>query len=178
MGAIARMSAGVLAGVGGPAWVAARRWGWMRRARGLTSEEVGAFEGYFSVALLRRVRVAEVERIELWAPFGGIGRRLARRGGVVGSPAGLALDDLVVVATGAGAKVDRASLLFHEMVHVVQWAVLGRAQFLREYVGSWAAAGWSYWGIPLEAMAYEMQGRFDAGERFDAEREVRRRLAG
>ena len=52
-----------------------------------------------------------------------------------------------------------------------------RRRFLREYLSSWAAAGWSYHDIPLEEMAYELQARFDAGERFDAEAEVRRRLA-
>lgn len=166
-------------GVGtvGPAWVAVRRRGWGRAARVLTPAEAGPLVGYFSGDLLRRVRVADVARIDLWAPLGRIGERLAARGGMVGCPAGLALDDLIVVAAGVpGGEMRRESLLFHEMVHVVQWGVLGRGRFLREYVGSWAAAGWAYSGIPLEVMAYELQGRFDAGERFDAEGEVRRAL--
>lgn len=161
----------------GPLWVAWRRRGWGRAARALTPSEAGPLVGYFSGELLRRVRVAEVRRIDLWAPLGRVGERLAARGGMVGWPAGLALDDLIVVAAGMPEReLRRESLLFHEMVHVVQWRVLGRRRFLREYVGSWAAAGRAYGEIPLEVMAYELQERFDAGERFDAEGEVRERL--
>lgn len=161
----------------GPLWVRWRSRGWGRAARPLSAAEAEPLVGYFSGDLLRRVRVAEVARIDLWAPLGRLGERLAARGGMVAWPAGLALDDLIVVAAGApGRETPRASLLFHEMVHVVQWRVLGRRGFLRAYVGSWAAAGWAYSGIPLEVMAYELQGRFDGGERFDAEGEVRRRL--
>ena len=54
------------------------------------------------------------------------------------------------------------SLHFHELVHVVQWDVLGPRNFLLLY-----ATGLSehvYRECPLEAMAYEHQRRFDAGE--------------
>lgn len=172
-----RFAVATILGTVAPVWVAARRWAWRRSARMLSEAERSSLAGHYSESLLRRVRITEVDRIDLWAPLSRLGEHLAKRaGGVVVSPAGLALDDLIVVATVPAAKISRASLLFHEMVHVVQWAALGRRRFLREYLSSWAAAGWSYHDIPLEEMAYELQARFDAGERFDAEAEVRRRL--
>lgn len=166
------------AGIAGRWWVRARRWGWRGAARPLREGEAAALAGYFSEELLRCVRVAEVERIDLWAPLGRVGERVAGRMGMIGAPAGLTLDDLIVVAAGAGRGAGRAPLLFHEMVHVAQWRALGRGAFLREYVRGWAEAGWDYWGIPLERMAYAMQERFERGERFDAEGEVRSALAG
>ncbi len=56
-----------------------------------------------------------------------------------------------------------AGLLFHELVHVVQYDVLGVDEFTRLYVGGWAAGGFSYRDIPLERMAYRLQAEFEAG---------------
>src|ERR1035438_6923159 len=54
------------------------------------------------------------------------------------------------------------SLHFHELVHVVQWQVLGPKDFLLLYAAGLAKSG--YHECPLEAMAYEHQRRFDAGD--------------
>ena len=54
-------------------------------------------------------------------------------------------------------------LLFHELVHVVQYEVLGVEEFTRRYVDGWAAGGFSYRDIPLERMAYRLQAEFEAG---------------
>ena len=52
------------------------------------------------------------------------------------------------------------SLHFHELVHVVQWQVLGPKDFLLLYAAGLAERG--YLECPLEAMAYEHQRRFGA----------------
>jgi len=63
-------------------------------------------------------------------------------------------------------------LLFHEMVHVVQYRRLGVKAFARLYVKGFFAAG-GYHGIPLERCALEMEERFlTAMEPFDVEAEV------
>jgi hypothetical protein len=54
------------------------------------------------------------------------------------------------------------SLHFHELVHVVQWEVLGPKDFLLLYAQGLAESG--YRESPLEAMAYDHQRRFDTGE--------------
>ncbi len=50
-------------------------------------------------------------------------------------------------------------LLFHELVHVVQYAKLGLAEFAAKYVNGFLTGG-SYEAIPLERNAYELDERF------------------
>lgn len=53
------------------------------------------------------------------------------------------------------------SIHFHELVHAVQWRVLGPEDFLLLYVAGLAEQGCE--NSSLEAMAYEHQARFEAG---------------
>jgi hypothetical protein len=52
-------------------------------------------------------------------------------------------------------------LLFHELVHVVQYKQLGVAEFAAKYVRGFLHGG-SYEAIPLEMNAYELDARFAA----------------
>jgi hypothetical protein len=54
------------------------------------------------------------------------------------------------------------SLHFHELVHVVQWQVLGPKDFLLLYAPG--LAGHGYRRCPLEAMAFDHQRDFDADD--------------
>lgn len=63
-------------------------------------------------------------------------------------------------------------LIFHEMVHMVQYRLLGIDEFARLYVRGYLHAG--YEGTPLEICAYQLDGRFIMGSvGFDVEAEVR-----
>jgi hypothetical protein len=53
-------------------------------------------------------------------------------------------------------------LLFHEMVHAVQYAQMGSKQFAELYVQGFIQGG-SYEEIPLEKNAHELEARFSAG---------------
>jgi len=50
-------------------------------------------------------------------------------------------------------------LLFHELVHVVQYERLGVAEFAAKYVTGFLGGG-NYEAIPLEMNAYQLDGRF------------------
>src|SRR3954453_17469574 len=52
-------------------------------------------------------------------------------------------------------------LLFHELVHVVQYAQLGVREFGARYVSGFVS-GSGYDGIPLEKNAFELEARFSA----------------
>ena len=66
------------------------------------------------------------------------------------------------------------SLHFHELVHVIQWPILGPEAFLAAYADGLERFG--YRGNPLEVMACDLQARFDAHERpFDVAAEIRSR---
>ena len=54
------------------------------------------------------------------------------------------------------------SLHFHELIHVIQWRVAGVKNFILAYALGLMEFG--YRDSPLEAMAYDLQARFDAGE--------------
>jgi hypothetical protein len=67
--------------------------------------------------------------------------------------------------------------LFHELVHVVQYRILGLKRFARFYVKGFLKGG-GYKGIPLEQQAYELGARFerDSEKVFSVEEDVIRRL--
>ncbi|HZW08519.1 MAG TPA: hypothetical protein VFF69_01320 [Phycisphaerales bacterium] len=159
----------------GPAWIRRMRRRHRLGRRPLTEAELERLGRYFSPELLARVRVVEVRRIELWGS-GRVRSIAARRGGRVATrPAGLTLDDLVLVIDNAA---DRGSLLFHELVHVAQFARLGRRGFAARYLTEWWNAGRDVGRIDMERDAYELQARFEHGEAFSVEAEVARRLGG
>jgi hypothetical protein len=64
------------------------------------------------------------------------------------------------------------TLLFHELVHVVQYAQMGSKEFASRYVRGFLKSG-SYDGIPLEKNAYELEQRFiSKGRSFSVADEV------
>jgi hypothetical protein len=79
------------------------------------------------------------------------------------------------VVLHAGALTPR--LLFHELVHAVQYRHLGLDGFAERYVNGFLTGG-SYEGIPLEKQAYELEARFAAKPRegFSVEQEVSERI--
>jgi hypothetical protein len=66
------------------------------------------------------------------------------------------------------------ALLFHELVHVAQYAQMGSKEFAARYVNGFIQGG-SYEEIPLEKNAYELEGRFsrNGGHPFSVTDEVR-----
>lgn len=67
------------------------------------------------------------------------------------------------------------SLHFHELVHVIQWRLLGPEKFLATYADGLERFG--YRRSPLEVTAFELQARFDALEKpFQVAAEVEHRL--
>lgn len=66
-------------------------------------------------------------------------------------------------------------LLFHELVHVEQYRQLGVPRFAELYVRGFLKGG-GYEGIPLEANAYLLGGRYESNpsQRFSVADEVRR----
>jgi hypothetical protein len=69
-------------------------------------------------------------------------------------------------------------LLFHELVHVVQYAKLGLNNFAAKYVKGFLSGG-SYGAIPLEMNAYELDAKFAAApaSAFSANAEVEKWIA-
>ena len=110
-------------------------------------------EGFFSPDLLEQTRVirATIPNPKFYP--------LAKIMGIDGvlemsSIGAITLQDLVAYPDG----LDR-STLFHELVHVAQYRVLGLRRFAALYVRGFLDGG-GYEGIPLERQAFELEDRF------------------
>jgi hypothetical protein len=100
---------------------------------------------------------------------------LQRMGFEPGSPPVAQMAAITFVDTVVSHEPFTDRLLFHELVHVVQYAKLGLPEFAAEYVKGFLRGG-SYEAIPLEMNAYELDARFNAAPArpFSVEAEVQR----
>ncbi len=148
-------------------YIRAQRTYYYGRAVPLTFSEI--WSRFFRSVDLERIRVLQPgqERVPN-PPF----YRELEQLGFVGLPnfttmAAITFDDVVVFHEPLTPQ-----LIFHEMVHIVQYRLLGVEEFARLYVRGYLHGG--YEGTPLEICAYELDGRFIMGSvGFDVEAEVR-----
>ena len=127
-----------------------------------------AFEPYFDQVLLNETRVVVSEELGLPAvPCERLLRTFGMHMPSMELISAITLNDVVAVR-------DRPSLrlLFHELVHVAQFRLLGVATFAQLYVRGFLAEG-SYEAIPLERCASNLEERFLSGETFSVEADVK-----
>lgn len=94
---------------------------------------------------------------------------------------GITFIDTIVVSEAAPIASSKwLPLLFHELIHVLQYQELGLYRFVQVYVRGWAAGGFRYEDIALERDAYELDAKFRSAptQPFDALVAVRNRLSG
>ncbi len=156
-------------------WMTARYIGYHRkRLLGdscAISEHVQAhLRGYFPDAVLAHTRIIQAVMPE---PFVYPVAKILGVKGLLEMPSigAITLIDVVAYPEQLG-----ISTLFHELVHVVQYRILGLKRFAELYVKGFLNGG-GYYEIPLERQAYELAARFDleAGEVFSVEEDVIRR---
>jgi hypothetical protein len=141
------------------------------RCAPLEGSQALALRGFFPHEVLRsaRVCVLQGERVENPAFYPQL-----RQWGILNvldfeDMAAITLVDIVV----SHIPFDH-QLLFHELVHVMQYRALGVDEFARLYVRGFLGGG-AYEKIPLEMQAYELDGRFAlaTNETFSVKDEVR-----
>jgi hypothetical protein len=158
-------------------WIASQRDAHRPHSIPLPAADAVLLQRYFRQATLGRSRIRRVPQIEN-PPFY---KDLARAG--IPMPldfrqmTGITFDDTILIGDSYCAAQPGISLLFHEMVHVAQYAFLGVDEFAIQYVKGWAQSGFDYIAIPLEREAYDLQGRFTEAPSvsFSVERFVERR---
>jgi len=133
-----------------------------------------SWTGYFPQIDLERIRILEPGRERVAnPPFYSELEKL----GFTGLPnfstmAAITYDDVVVFHDQLTQQ-----LIFHELVHVTQYRLLGVEEFARLYILGYLQSG--YEGTLLEKCAYELDGRFIMGARpFDVESEVKAWIDG
>lgn len=128
------------------------------RAVSLNANQKAAMQPFFPVSTLDSARVLVLIRDRVSnPPFYGA---LVQMGF---EPAALPNFSLMAAITFVDTVVSHEPftdrLLFHELVHVVQYEKLGLEGFANKYVRGFLSGG-SYEGIPLEMNAYKLDARF------------------
>jgi len=152
--------------------------GWIHQTLAIHSKQAKAvgslgfprLSQYFSEKVLTSTKVVVIERVPM-PPLSSMG--LSRFSEFEhGDFDGVTyLDTFFVKRRFATAE----HLHFHELIHVVQWRLLGPEAFLATYAAGLEAVG--YRGSPLEVMAYNAESAFRQSDRiFDAEKLVEEQL--
>ena len=138
----------------GTAWIRQLRNDHRPRGRPLSTDEWTALAAYFSPQILEKTRLDFVLRIEN-PPFY---QQLSFTPIDFTQMWGLTVDDTVLIIESHTSDLP---LLFHELVHVVQYDMLGVDEFINQYVTGWAINERVYTQIPAEKEAYAMQAQFE-----------------
>lgn len=163
----------------GQAWVQSQRDIHRPTARPLSAEEKTDFAGFFDTQTLESARVKKVPMIENPEFYGQLAAMQVSVPLDFTMMSGITFDDTILVSvTQTSGDAPSAPLLFHELIHVVQYETLGLEAFVKEYIQGWAQNGFRYVAIPLERHAYELQHRYESHPRqaFTVREEVRHRL--
>jgi hypothetical protein len=138
-------------------------------AQPVASMQFARLPHYFDQSLLETVKFIAIERLPL-PPLTAMGlNRFAtfEQGNFDGITY---LDRYFIKRT----VVTEEALHFHELIHVIQWRLLGPERFLSAYVNGLDEFG--YENSPLEKMAYDAEALFKQSSIFDAEKFVAERL--
>lgn len=153
-------------------WIALQRLKHLRNARPLTVTERAPLSAHFSEQCLAAARVARVDQI----PTPSFVQQIVEKSEFLrkrvhfdfSSASGMTLGECILIADSDPS----VELLFHELVHVQQYRILGVRGFARAYVQGVVDSNFVYENIPLEAIAFELTARFMDGQSFAVHKEL------
>ncbi len=159
-------------------WIEGQRAQHRVHADPLPDTTQAALSGFFAQETLDRVRIRHVPGIDnpsFYKEFEEAGESIPLDFKVW---AAITVGDVLLVNGEQVPGPPSHSVVFHEMVHVVQYDVLGIHEFARRYVTPFIQSRFNYMSIPLESDAFDLQGRFEewSGDPFSAETEIRSRI--
>ncbi len=138
-------------------WIAAQRERFRPVSQPLSATESAALVGSFQQRTCQSVGIVWVQEIEnpdFYAELGSIPLDFR-------TMAGITYGDTILLSARQVPNPAPLGLLFHEVVHVVQYETLGIDEFAYRYVMGWAQNGFQYRQIPLEVQAYRLQSEFE-----------------
>jgi hypothetical protein len=139
-------------------YISSSRKKYAANAQPLTAEQRSVMQPFFPAEILDQTRllVLQGQRIEDPGFY-----TMARMMGFKDLPSFADVAAVTFVDVIVSHEEFTDALLFHELVHVVQYAQLGVKEFGARYVSGFVTGG-GYDGIPLEKNAYELERRFSA----------------
>lgn len=163
----------------GEAWIREQRTLHRPDASPLNDRAATTLAPFFGPDILRDVRFKSVPVVEnpgFYKDLEAAGRPIPID---FSDTHGITFEDTVLLSERyVSADGPPMSLLFHELVHMVQYRLLGVGGFVERYVTGWAENGFEYMAIPLERDAYDLEERFTANPHtpFPVRAEISRRL--
>ncbi len=159
-------------------WIESQRAQHRVHADPLPDTTLAALSGFFAQETLDRTRIRHVAGIDnppFYREFEEAGESFPLDFKVW---AAITFGDVILMNDGQVPGPPSHSVVFHEMVHVVQYDALGIHEFARQYVTPFIQDRVNYMSIPLESIAFDLQGRFEdwSGDAFSAETEIRSRI--
>lgn len=136
-------------------WITRTLAGHAARAKSVTSFNFPRLPRYYSSELLSRAKVVFVDKCPV-PPLSAIGLSQFADFENMNASGITYLDTYFVLWHEA----ERESLHFHELVHVIQWQLLGAERFLALYADGLEKHG--YRNSTLEVMAYDHEARFNS----------------
>ena len=160
-------------------WIESQRVQHRVHADPLPDTTLAALSGFFEKGTLDRTRIRHVPSIAnppFYKEFEEAGEAFPLDFTVW---AAITFGDVILVNGEQVPGPPSHSVVFHEMVHVVQYDELGIHEFARRYVTPFVQSRFNYMSIPLESVAFDLQGRFEerSGDPFSAEEEIRSRIS-
>jgi hypothetical protein len=164
----------------GQKWVKEQRLAFRGRGRALPPSAMAQFRPFFEESLLREVRLAAVPALENPGFLEAYREELSEKTIPLldfSTMAAITFVDTILVVD-AFLPEPPGGLIFHELVHAVQYEILGPDKFVELYILGWVNQGFNYAAIPLEMDAYELQNRYEAdpADPFSVSAEVSRSL--
>lgn len=137
----------------------------------LTDAQRSAMQPFFSPAILDSARLCVLRGTRISNPSM---YAMAKMMGISNLPDFAAMIAITFVDVIVSHQEFTDALLFHELVHVAQYAQMGLKEFAGRFVNGFIQGG-SYQEVPLEKMAQALESRFsqNAAEAFSVDDEVR-----
>jgi len=152
-------------------YVTSSRKKYASQAAPLTDAQRSAMQPFFSFAVLDSARLCVLRDTRVSNPPM---YPMAKMMGIRNLPDFASMTAITFVDVIVSHEEFTDALLFHELVHVVQYAQMDMKEFAARFVKGFIQGG-SYEEVPLEKMAHVLEGRFsqNATEMFSVDDEVR-----
>jgi hypothetical protein len=137
----------------------------------LTEAQRNAMQPYFPAEILQNARLCVLHGTHVPNPSM---YSMAKLMGIRNLPDFSDMTAITFVDVIVSQKEFTDAMLFHELVHVVQYAQMGVSEFASRFINGFIQGG-SYEEIPLEKSAYLLEDRFskDGSQPFSVDDEVR-----
>ena len=141
-------------------WVISQKEKYRPKGVPLSSDEQQEMAHFFPIATLCNVKTSKVPIIEnppFYPELQSVGISLID----FSKMQGITFVDTILISQARYPKQHEwLPLIFHELVHVIQYQLLGIDVFIEQYIKGFIEHSFSYENIPLESNAYELQNRY------------------